>query len=197
MTDNLTGILDNIREYADSTVLKLARDAGEKAEAVIAEARANASVIEAETMQQLKRESALIESQAETDFLTLKRDRTLALKQELIGQVYQRTLEKLSGLPGERKLALYSDWLRKYAEPDEYTIRLCEADLRELGTQLAEACAGGDFPGTPSVSGEPGSFSGGFILEYADTREDLTFEAVVGELKGKADGEIIKEIYRS
>jgi len=197
MTDNLSGILDNIREYADNAASKLASEAGEKADAVIAEARTAAEAINAEAQEKLARETELIDSQAETDFTTLKRDRTLALKQELIGQVYERTLDKLCELPPERKYELYLKWIRKYAEEGCYSILLSEADRTALGDRIAEVCRKGELPGSPSVSEKCGQFRGGFILEYADTRQDVTFEAVVGELKGKADSEIIAEIYRS
>ena len=194
MADNKSGIdaiLDNIREYAQETAGKLIAESNEKAEArltaAVNETEAETTRLEAEADAEIER----LKVQAENDFNAVKRDRTLAMKQELLGSVYARTLERLTALPDDAKLALYRKWLAKYADDRSYRVVLCKSDAASFGDILADEMSRGLYPGRPALSAYSAEIAGGLILDYGDYRTDLSFESAVEGMKVKVDSELI------
>lgn len=194
MSDSNNGIdaiLAKINEYAEETAKKIIDDSTEKVNAAYEKAMADAAEYSAELSGQSETELSLLESRAAADYETVVRDRTLALKQELLSKTYQRAVELLKGLPDERKLELYKKWLLRFGEDKNYTVILNKEDKEAFYDILSYEISKGVYPGKPVLSAETADISGGMILDCGDTRTDISFENAVSAEKGKYDGELI------
>ena len=191
----INAIIEKIREYADNTASALTGESTRKAEAAVAAARETVRAKEEKELAALESTIAALDAQAETDYAAVVRDRNLALKQEMLGKVYAKSVELLAALPAERRLDLYRKWLKKYGENSDYRVILNQADRDEFGDILADEMSRGIYPGHPSLSVYCASISGGLILDFIDSKTDISFEAVVEAERGRGEGELIKILF--
>ena len=191
----INAIIEKIREYADSTASGLIDDSTRKAEAAVAAAQEAVNAKEAQELAALEGTVAAQMAQAETDYAAVNRDRNLALKQEMLGKVYSRSVELLSQLPADKRLELYRKWLSRYGENSDYRVILNQTDRDEFGDILADEMSRGLYPGHPSLSPFCASIAGGLILDFIDSKTDISFEAVVEAQKGRGEGELIRILF--
>lgn len=191
----INAIIEKIREYADTTASGLIDNSTRKAEAAVAAAQEAVRSKETQELAALERSLAVETAQAETDYAAVYRDRNLALKQEMLGKTYSRAVELLAGLPSDKRLELYRKWLKKYGEQSDYRVILNQADRDEFGDILADEMSRGLYPGHPSLSAYCASISGGIILDFIDSKTDISFEAVVAAERGKGEGELIRILF--
>lgn len=194
MADNTNGIemiLKKIREYGDETARELIDDARRRAEELLNEAKQRSSDFIKEEESSLSGASERFESQAETDFAAVKRDKTLSLKQEMLSKTYSRAAELLAQLPDEKRLSLYRKWIRAYGEDTDYSVVLNKRDRDAFGDILSAEMSRGEFPGHASLSAFSAEITGGVILDFGDSRTDISFDSVVESEKGKYDAELI------
>ena len=194
MADKINGIdaiLNKIREYGDQTAQKLIDDSSERAGRIFSDAEAEVNSFSADFESGLELEMKAYESQAAGDYAAVVRDKTLAMKQEVLSETFDRAVKLLSELPSEKKLALYRKWISQNGEQCDYEIILNKADKEMLGKDLKSDIDCGLFPGRPVISEKETNASGGIVLNFGDTRTDITFETVVSLEKGKYDTELI------
>ncbi|MBO4326848.1 MAG: V-type ATP synthase subunit E [Clostridia bacterium] len=188
-------ILNKIREYGDQTAEKLIDESTRKSKELTDEARSEVSAYIESEEKSLGDEIARIEAQAETDYAATKRDRTLALKQEMISKAYDRAAVVLGGISDDDKLRLYRKWLKMYGENSDYSVVLNKHDRDSFGDILASEMSRGEFPGHPSLSAFAAEISGGMILDFGDSRNDISFESVVNNERGRFDGELVDILF--
>ena len=198
MSENANGIeliLNKIREYGDQTARRIIDESTAKAQALYNEAKADSDSFLAGEQDGLKEEIRRIESQAETGYAAVERDRILALKQKMLAEAYKKAAEKLNELSDDEKLSLYRKWLLKYGEPSDYSVVMNKKDRDSFGDILASEMSRGVFPGHPSLSAFSADISGGLILDFGDSRTDVSFESVVNSEKGRYDMELINILF--
>ncbi len=191
----INAIIEKIREYAEETASGLTGDSTRKAEACVAAAQETVRAKEAQELAALEESVAALAAQAETDYASIYRDRNLALKQEMLGKTYSRSVELLAALPSDKRLDLYRKWLKKYGENSDYRVILNQADRDDFGDILADEMSRGLYPGHPSLSSYCASIAGGLILDFIDSKTDISFEAVVEAQRGKSESELIKILF--
>ena len=125
----------------------------------------------------------------------VERDRILALKQKMLAEAYKRAAEKLNDLSDDEKLSLYRKWLLKYGEDSDYSVVMNKKDRDSFGDILASEMSRGIFPGHPSLSAFSADITGGLILDFGDSRTDVSFESVVNSEKGRYDMELINIMF--
>ena len=198
MADNIKGIdaiIEKIREYGDQTAQKLIDESSERADSIFSEAEEEVEAFTAESEKSLEAELRLLESQSEGDYAAVVRDRTLAMKQELLARTFERAAVLLSELPDDRKLALYRKWISENGEDCSYSVILNRTDKKEFGEILRSEMERGMYPGRPTVSEYVSEALGGLILDFGDSRTDITFETVAFLQKGSYDTELIKILF--
>ena len=198
MADNTNGIdliLKKIREYGEETANSIIEESRKKADELTKEADEKTAALISSEEQALEDVSSRLDSQAETDFETVRRDRTLSLKQEMLSKTYVRAAELLAALPDDKKLDLYRKWLKKYGEEADYNVVLNKHDRDSFGDILASEMSRGMFPGHPSLSSFSAEISGGIILDFGDSRTDISFDSVVENEKGKYENELIGKLF--
>ena len=198
MSEHANGIeliLNKIREYGDQTARRIIDESTEKAQALCIDAKADSDAFLESEQNGLKEEIRRIEAQAETDYYAVERDRILALKQKMLAEAYKRAEEKLNDLSDDEKLSLYRKWLLKYGEDSDYSVVMNKKDRDSFGDILASEMSRGIFPGHPSLSAFSADITGGLILDFGDSRKDVSFESVVNSEKGRYDMELINIMF--
>ncbi len=199
MSDNRNGIdriLDKIKEYADESAGKILSESNARSEEVIGKARLESERRDLEDEKAFSAELERFRAQSESDYAAYERDKVLSLKQEMLAEAYAHAVKTLAGSSPDRKLQLYRKWLAKYGGEGAYSVILNRADRELLGDVLLSEMRRGDFPGTPRLSEYCAEIAGGLILDFGETRIDVSFEALAAEQKGKADGELLDILFR-
>ena len=129
---------------------RIAAEAGAEAEAILAEARAQAAEIGAEFEKKAQEEyqSCLRRGTVETEQRVQRLGNTarleakkevLALKQELIAAAYDKAREKILNLPQAEYVAFLAAQAGKASVSGDEVIALNEADRASIGAQVVEA----------------------------------------------------------
>ena len=172
----------------EKIVQQIQSEAQQAADAVIAQANAEAADIIQKAKEEGTAQIASIEAQSKTDAdnvlsaaksaaaLQIRRA-VLEAKQEIIGKVIETTQKSIYGLPDDEYFALILKMVKKYALPERGEILFSASDLKRLPTdfsaKIAEAA-----PAELTVSKETRKIDGGFVLIYGGVEENCSFEAL-------------------
>lgn len=172
----------------EKIVQQIQSEAQQAADAVIAQANAEAADIIQKAKEEGTAQIASIEAQSKTDAdnvlsaaksaaaLQIRRA-VLEAKQEIIGKVIETTQKSIYGLPDDEYFALILKMVKKYALPERGEILFSASDLKRLPTdfsaKIAEAA-----PAELIVSKETRKIDGGFVLIYGGVEENCSFEAL-------------------
>lgn len=128
-----------------------------------------------------------IESSASAD----ARRSSLAKKQELISEAFNKAEEKLSGLSGEELVSAVSSLALRAADGESGEIILSEKDA-SLKEKILAKCS--ENKGI-TVSKETHSLGGGFIFKRGNTEINCTFPRLVSELRDELQLEIAEILF--
>ncbi|MBQ9388505.1 MAG: hypothetical protein IJU01_07685 [Lachnospiraceae bacterium] len=179
-------------------------DADAQAAAIMEKARAEAGVIKAdydkkaqeaydEAMSRAHAENdARIESMQRMSQMEAKKQ-TLALKQDMVSEVFQKALEMLSNLPADE----YEEFLIRTAKAagafgDEEII-LNEKDRAAYGEKLIAALNkdGSGF----RLSEATGAFSGGLIIKRGNIETNCTAELLLESRRSELSAEVVRILF--
>lgn len=174
----------------DKIIAEIQQEAQREADAALEKANAQAAEILADAKTEADAVTLKINAQAEKDVrdiaaaresaLTLqRRQRTLEVKQEMLGETLQKALESLYSLPENEYFALLTKLAAAAAQPGAGEMLLNEADLKRAPASfkagLAAALPAGS---TLVVSAQTRPIDGGFVLKYGDIEENCSFKAM-------------------
>lgn len=172
----------------EKIVQQIQSEAQQAADAVIAQANAEAAEIANKAQEEGKAQIALIEAQSKTDVANVLsaaksaaalqvRRAVLEAKQELIGKVIDDTQKSIYLLTDDEYFALILKMVKKFALPERGEILFSASDLKRLpadfSAKLAEAAPAGLI-----VSDETRKIDGGFVLIYGGVEENCSFDAL-------------------
>lgn len=127
--------------------------------------------------------------------LSLKRlalkNRLLALKHEIIDEVFEEAFEKIRSLPEKEYLQLFSKLLEEHAEPGRGGILVSEKDraridsgfISGITSKLSADAEEYDY----SLSDESADIEGGFILKTGSITLDCSFEALFSAARAELE----------
>ena len=117
----------------------------------------------------------------------------LAAKQELLNEAFAAAVEELCHLPREKYLALIASLAAEVAEGGEKMI-LSPQDASEIGPEVVllanTALREAGKPGKLTLSAEPRSIPGGFILSHGDVELNCAFDTLVRLQREKLEKEV-------
>ncbi len=172
----------------EKIVQQIQSEAQQAADAVIAQANAEAADIIQKAKEEGTAQIASIEAQSKTDAdnvlsaaksaaaLQIRRA-VLEAKQEIIGKVIETTQKSIYGLPDDEYFALILKMVKKYALPERGEILFSASDLKRLPTDFSAKIAEA-VPAELTVSKETRKIDGGFVLIYGGVEENCSFEAL-------------------
>lgn len=172
----------------EKIVQQIQSEAQQAADAVIAQANAEAAEIANKAQEEGKAQIALVEAQSKTDVANALsaaksaaalqvRRAVLEAKQEMIGKVIDNAQKSIYQLPDDEYFALILKMVKKFALPERGEILFSASDLKRLpadfSARITEAA-----PAGLTVSSETRKIDGGFVLIYGGVEENCSFDAL-------------------
>ena len=125
----------------------------------------------------------------------IRRNAMLAQRRELIGQTIEQMLQQLRGLPDGEYFDLLQGMVTRAAQPGVGTLCLGKRDLARLPADFAARIAAPAPGSRVTVSDRPAAIDGGFILRYAQTDMDCSFDALLEEKREQIEDLIQQELF--
>ena len=122
---------------------------------------------------------------------------TLAAKQEMVEQVYQRALEKLRAMPQEQYTAVLAALLVQASSTGAEEVVFSPEDQAKAG-KAAVAKANEQLPKGAAgltVSKETRPIAGGFILKDNNVEVNCTFDTLVRLQRAETAGAVAKKLF--
>lgn len=175
--DGFDTLRKRIQDVSESTAQSLISNAKQEREAILTEARREASQIEAEHDERIARAKQEREVQQKAITRLEKRRNRLKVKQSLLKEATDRALAELKAYEPEKKKDLYAGWL-KQAEVTDETIYIDRKDASWFPKFLAEAY--------PELKAEESTdVDGGFMLRKDRTWQDYRFDSIFQQRETK------------
>lgn len=189
---------------------KILKDAEERKESILAAAEnEKAKIIDKKNNEAKALEATMLEK-AESEAKTSKervisgaelkaRNEKLKAKQEVIKEVFEKSVEELCNLDDASYVAFIKDSILSLGVAGDEKLMLNERGLKLVtDAVLSEINAGlvaKDKKGAITLVKEARSFKGGFILEKDGIEINNTFEALVNSVKEELEFEVARELF--
>lgn len=178
--DDAAARAENIRLTAEENCAETLRDAEEWAE-----------LYSSKQAELLREEVEEIHARRETVADLDIRKAILFAKQEVLGEVYARALEKLVALDHNTYIALIAKMLEQCADRGDLVVLAKGAPVTAGEVGALSVCREKKL----SVSDEPGAFSGGMMLLNEKCDKDLTFETLLNEIQPEIESETADRLF--
>lgn len=172
----------------EKIVQQIQSEAQQAADNVIAQAKTEATEIVNKAKQEAAAQIASIEGQSKTDegnilsagksaaALQIRRA-VLEAKQQIIGELIEKTQKSIYDLPDDKYFALILKMVTKYALPERGEILFNASDLKRLPADFSDNIAKA-APAGLTISKETRNIDGGFVLIYGGVEENCSFDAL-------------------
>ncbi|ATD55642.1 V-type ATP synthase subunit E [Clostridium chauvoei] len=186
---------------------KILRDSEERKGNILASAEEEKNKILSKKVNKAKELEAEIITKAELEAKTRKerilsaaalkvRNNKLAAKQEVIQDVFKKSVDKLTTLSKEEFLNFVRESILALGEIGDQTLILNNEGLEVVDIafiyELNEALGNN---GNIKLSSEAGEFKGGFILEKNGIEINNTYEALVSSLRDELEFEVARVLF--
>lgn len=186
-------IIDKIIGDAQAKADSFIADAKEKADEILSLSAEQCKAYLATSQTETYRMCEDVEARAKTVADLDARKLQLGAKSQILNRVFERALEKLKDLDGDRAKELLFAMLDKVAE-DGDVVTVCESE-KDLLTK-DEISAFAEQKGiTLTLADEYGNFDGGLILTGKGVDKNLTYNVEIDALRDEVETEIAKEIF--
>lgn len=195
----LEDILKRIDEKASLLKEDILTSARAEAESRIEAAREKAALLEAGILEEATAEAEQIKSIAASRRDMQKKQMILGAKQELISQVFDEAVKRLSNLSKEEYRALLLDLIGQKAGGTEELI-LSEHDNHRLGPDFHDAVNQAlktrGKTGNLKISYSPDRLGGGFILRRGGVSDNVTFPAILNLIREDLEIELARVLFQ-
>ena len=192
-------IISHIESEAENKSAAILAAAKVKCEEIAASYAEKAEAAYREKKAQSTRECESAEESAERLARMEAKKDVLAIKQEMVGKVFEKAKEKLSNLPEGEYVQLLAKLMAGSAEGTEEVV--FNSGDRALASKVVEAAnsalgSAGKESGL-HVSDETGSFAGGFVLKRAGVAVNCTVETLIDMLKQDMSPKVAAVLFKS
>lgn len=122
------------------------------------------------------------------------RNNKLAAKQEIINEVFEKSVDELTKLSKEAFLNFVKNTISSMNLSGKQTLILNEAGLKFVDASFIDDL-NKNLNAQIILSETPGSFKGGFILENNGIEINSTYEALVSSLRDELEFEVAKVLF--
>ena len=127
-------------------------------------------------------ESRLILERGQASAELRKKQMLLSARQEIISGLLDECLRELLALPDEEYFRLLERLFERHYQGGDAELRLSEKDRKRMPEGFVrDLCRVADNRGRISVSDHTEDIGGGFIMDFGDTEEDLSFHSLIEE----------------
>lgn len=185
----LAKIQEDARQYGETA----AAAAREKAEAITENYRQEAQAETQRVLDAAKHQAEAIRQRAASQTGIETRNTKLQVRRQAIDAAFQKAMERLCSMPAEKKAEVYAAMAAQSLTGDAALV-LNQADRAALGdtlpAEIAKRCAAAGKNCKVTLSGETGSFGGGFILDQGSTETNCTFEVLSTSVKEELEAQV-------
>jgi len=193
---NVNNLTSKILKDAEERKESILASGEEEKEKILSKKLAKAKELQEEIIKKAKVEAKSKKERILSSASLKVRNDKLSAKQEVIKEVFEKSIEKLSSISGNELLDFVRESILSLEEIGEQTMILNKngmdvVDLTfmyELNQALGEK-------GNIKLSQEVGNFKGGFILEKDGIQINNTFEALVSSLKDELEFEVARALF--
>ena len=107
------------------------------------------------------------------------RKKRLQAKQEVLEEVFEKTLASLNTMPAKQYEQILSDMIINVVTTGMEEIVLAKKDRELLVNNINQRLVGAGRTGSLKLSAEAGDFNGGFILKSGDVEINQSFDTVL------------------
>lgn len=122
------------------------------------------------------------------------RNNKLAAKQEIIDEVFEKSIDKLTKLSKKEFLSFVENTILSMNLTGKHTLILNEAGLKSVTPAFIEKL-NKKIDAQITLSETKGNFKGGFILENNGIEINSTYEALVSSLRDELEFEVAKVLF--
>lgn len=122
------------------------------------------------------------------------RNNKLAAKQEIIDEVFEKSINKLTELSKEQFLNFVKNSILSMNLTEKQTLILNETGLKFVDDSFIDEL-NKEAKATIALSKTAGNFKGGFILENNGIEINSTYEALVSSLRDELEFEVAKVLF--
>ena len=193
----LDKILEDIQAEAEAQAKDILDKAADEAARIRREAEAETEKECASISRSADERGKELASRSSSAAALKIRQRKLAVKQELISEVFEETLRRAEQLPDREYFDMILKMAAKAAHPGQGTIIFGEKDLKRLPADFKASLSEALGQDTKLViSPKPGKIDCGFLLSYDGIEENCTFRAVLSSREEEIQDKIRQIIFQ-
>ena len=191
---NIKNITSKILKDAEAGKENILATAEEEKNKILSKKVSSANEIAQEILEKAEVEAKSKKERVISSARLKVRNNKLAAKQEIINEVFEKSIDKLTELSKEDFLNFLKNTISSMNLTGKQTLILNEAGLKfvdadfinELNTKVDAQII---------LSEVPGKFKGGFILENNGIQINSTYEALVSSLRDELEFEVAKVLF--
>lgn len=193
---NVSNLTSKILRDAEENKANILASAEEEKNKILAKRIAKAKEIEKEIVKKAEVESKIREERILSAATLKVRNNKLSAKQEIIKEVFEKSIDKLENTSKEDFLEFLKVSIISLGKIGDQRLILNKSGIEAIDDAfMYELNSALGDNGNVKVSSEVGSFKGGFILEKDGIEINNTYEALVSSLREELEFEVAKVLF--
>ncbi|MBQ7653337.1 MAG: V-type ATP synthase subunit E [Clostridia bacterium] len=188
----------------EAIINKILSDANEKADAILKDAHDKASDLIAKANADGREKKRVAETEASLKIPELKRRSAsvaelevkklaLAARQEILGETFDKALEKLCALPNDEYLSIISAMIKAVAADGDVVVISSRDEKRITPAFIVKIAKEKGI--SLKLSSSFGDFKGGVILESSGCDKNMSFEVELASLRETLEPKVSSKLF--
>lgn len=191
---NIKNITSKILKDAEARKENILAAAEEEKNKILSKKASAANEIAQEILQKAETDAKSKKERVISSAKLKVRNNKLAAKQEIIDEVFENSINKITELPKEQFLNFLKNSILSMNLTGKQTLILNETGLKFVDDSFIDEL-NKEAKATIALSKTAGNFKGGFILENNGIEINSTYEALVSSLRDELEFEVAKVLF--
>lgn len=191
---NVKNITSKILKDAEAGKENILAAAEEEKNKILSKKASAANEISQEILQKAEADAKSKKERVISSAKLKVRNNKLAAKQEIIDEVFEKSINKLTELSKEQFLNFVKNSILSMNLTGKQTLILNETGLKFVDDSFIDEL-NKEAKATIALSKTAGNFKGGFILENNGIEINSTYEALVSSLRDELEFEVAKVLF--
>lgn len=191
---NVKNITSKILKDAEAGKENILAAAEEEKNKILSKKASAANEIAQEILQKVEADAKSKKERVISSAKLKVRNNKLAAKQEIIDEVFEKSINKLTELSKEQFLNFVKNSILSMNLTGKQTLILNETGLKFVDDSFIDEL-NKEAKATIALSKTAGNFKGGFILENNGIEINSTYEALVSSLRDELEFEVAKVLF--
>ncbi len=191
---NVKNITSKILKDAEAGKENILAAAEEEKNKILSKKASSANEIAQEILQKAEADAKSKKERVISSAKLKVRNNKLAAKQEIIDEVFEKSINKLTELSKEQFLNFVKNSILSMNLAGKQTLILNETGLKFVDDSFIDEL-NKEVKATIALSKTAGNFKGGFILENNGIEINSTYEALVSSLRDELEFEVAKVLF--